>query len=201
MSDIFSPPPSNPITLFDDWLAEAEAQEVNDPNAMALATADADGLPNVRMVLLKGHDAHGFTFYTNLSSQKGDELAENAQAALCFHWKSVRRQVRVRGMVSAADEAYADAHFASRSRASRIGAWASQQSQELADRATLEAAFAEYDAKYPDEAVPRPPHWAGYCIAPLAIEFWQNGAYRLHDRLAYRRPTLDAAWGIVRLYP
>ena len=199
--NIFDAPPADPLAIFGDWLAAAEASEPNDPSAMALATADADGLPNVRMVLLKGFGAGGFTFYTNQTSAKGDELATNGQAALCFHWKSLRRQVRVRGQVATASADEADAYFATRSRESRLGAWASQQSQTLASRAALEAAYAEYDTKYPSDDVPRPPHWAGYRVAPLAIEFWQDGAHRLHDRLLYHRATLADDWQTTRLYP
>lgn len=201
MDDIFTNPPADPIALFDDWLNAAAQTEPNDPNAMALATAHPDGLPNVRMVLLKGHDARGFVFYTNLTSQKGGELADNAQAALCFHWKSLHRQVRVRGPVSPVSDAEADAYYQSRSRESRIGAWASQQSQELPDRATLEQAYAEVEAQYPGADIPRPPHWSGRRVAPLYLEFWQDGAHRLHDRLVYRRATIDADWTTARLNP
>lgn len=193
--------PHDPIAAFDGWLQEAAASEPNDPNAMSLATVGADGMPNARMVLLKGHDARGFVFYTNLESQKGGELADNAQAALCFHWKSLHRQVRVQGPISAVSDAEADAYFNSRGRQSRIGAWASQQSRPLADRAELEAAFAKIDAQYPDEDIPRPPHWSGRRISPLRIEFWQDGDHRLHDRLVFKRASADAAWETERLYP
>lgn len=198
---LFIEPPHDPIAAFDGWLQEAAASEPNDPNAMSLATVDADGMPNARMVLLKGHDARGFVFYTNLESQKGGELADNAQAALCFHWKSLHRQVRVQGPISAVSDAEADAYFNSRGRQSRIGAWASQQSRPLADRAELEAAFAKIDAQYPDEDIPRPPHWSGRRISPLRIEFWQDGDHRLHDRLVFKRASADAAWETERLYP
>lgn len=198
---LFIEPPHDPIAAFDGWLQEAAASEPNDPNAMSLATVDADGMPNARMVLLKGHDARGFVFYTNLESQKGGELADNAQAALCFHWKSLHRQVRVQGPISAVSDAEADAYFNSRGRQSRIGAWASQQSRPLADRAELEAAFAKIDAQYPDEDIPRPPHWSGRRITPLRIEFWQDGDHRLHDRLVFKRASADAAWETERLYP
>lgn len=197
----FTSPPDDPIAAFDHWLTEAAESEPNDPNAMALATVDGDGMPNVRMVLLKGHDARGFVFYTNLESRKGAELAGNAKAALCFHWKSKQRQVRVLGPVSAVDDAEADAYFNSRGRESRIGAWASQQSRPYETRADLEAAFADMDAKYPGEEIPRPPHWSGRRITPLRIEFWQDGAHRLHDRLIFKRAAADAAWEIERLYP
>lgn len=198
---LFIEPPHDPIAAFDGWLQEAAASEPNDPNAMSLATVGADGMPNARMVLLKGHDARGFVFYTNLESQKGGELADNAQAALCFHWKSLHRQVRVQGPISAVSDAEADAYFNSRGRQSRIGAWASQQSRPLADRAELEAAFAKIDAQYPDEDIPRPPHWSGRRISPLRIEFWQDGDHRLHDRLVFKRASADAAWETERLYP
>jgi len=198
---LFIEPPHDPIAAFDDWLQEAAASEPNDPNAMSLATVGADGMPNARMVLLKGHDARGFVFYTNLESQKGGELADNAQAALCFHWKSLHRQVRVQGPISAVSDAEADAYFNSRGRQSRIGAWASQQSRPLANRAELEAAFAKIDAQYPDEDIPRPPHWSGRRITPLRIEFWQDGDHRLHDRLVFKRASADAAWETERLYP
>ena len=198
---LFIEPPHDPIAAFDGWLQEAAASEPNDPNAMSLATVDADGMPNARMVLLKGHDARGFVFYTNLESQKGGELADNAKAALCFHWKSLHRQVRVQGPISAVSDAEADAYFNSRGRQSRIGAWASQQSRPLADRAELEAAFAKIDAQYPDEDIPRPPHWSGRRITPLRIEFWQDGDHRLHDRLVFKRASADAAWETERLYP
>ena len=198
---LFIKTPHDPIAAFDGWLQEAGASEPNDPNAMSLATVDADGMPNARMVLLKGHDARGFVFYTNFESQKGSELADNAKAALCFHWKSLHRQVRVQGPISAVSDAEADAYYNSRGRQSRIGAWASQQSRPLADRAELEAAFAKIDAQYPDEDIPRPPHWSGRRISPLRIEFWQDGDHRLHDRLVFKRASADAAWETERLYP
>jgi pyridoxamine 5'-phosphate oxidase len=198
---LFIEPPHDPIAAFDGWLQEAAVSEPNDPNAMSLATVGNDGMPNARMVLLKGHDARGFVFYTNLESQKGGELADNAQAALCFHWKSLHRQVRVQGPISAVSDAEADAYFNSRGRQSRIGAWASQQSRPLANRAELEAAFAKIDAQYPDEDIPRPPHWSGRRITPLRIEFWQDGDHRLHDRLVFKRASADAAWETERLYP
>lgn len=197
----FTDPPADPIAAFDAWLEEAAASEPNDPNAMALSTVAADGMPNVRMVLLKGHDARGFVFYTNLESQKGNELAANAKAAVCFHWKSLHRQVRVQGPISPVADEEADAYFKSRGRQSRIGAWASQQSRPYGTRAELEAAYAEMDAKYPDEAVPRPPHWSGRRITPLHIEFWQDGDHRLHDRLIFKRAAPADEWQIERLYP
>lgn len=198
---VFTDIPADPIAAFDGWLNEAAASEPNDPNAMSLATVDADGMPNARMVLLKGHDARGFVFYTNLQSQKGNELAENAKAALCFHWKTLHRQVRIQGPISPVADGEADAYYNSRGRESRIGAWASQQSRPYDTRAELEAAYAEMDAKYPGEDVPRPPHWSGRRVTPLRIEFWQDGAHRLHDRLVFKRATPEADWQTERLYP
>jgi len=190
-----------PFALFSEWLKEASASEPNDPNAMALATVDPDGLPDVRMVLLKGFDADGFVFYTHLASQKGQELAATPKAALVFHWKSLRRQVRVRGMVSAVTEAEADAYFATRPRQAQIGAWASKQSQPLESRFAFEQAIAREAAKHLVGAVPRPPGWSGYRIAPLSIEFWHDRPFRLHDRIEFRRASLDSAWTKTRLYP
>ena len=189
---------ADPIRLFAEWLAEAEAAEPNDPNAMALATVDGDGVPDVRMVLLKGHDARGFVFYTNFESTKGRQLIAHPQAALVIHWKSLRRQVRVRGSVSEVTAAEADAYFASRSRGSQVGAWASSQSRPLASREVLEKAAAEYSAKFPG-AVPRPPNWSGFRLAPVEIEFWQDGAFRLHDRVVFRRA--GDKWEKTRLNP
>jgi pyridoxamine 5'-phosphate oxidase len=178
---------NDPIARFRAWLAEAEAGEPNDPNAVALATADADGHPSVRMVLLKGLTDAGFVFYTNQQSRKGGELAENPHAALLFHWKSLRRQVRVEGPVEPVGEAEADAYFATRGRASRLGAWASDQSRTLADRATLEARLQEVTARFGDGDVPRPPHWSGYRVVPRRIEFWSDGSARLHHRELFER--------------
>lgn len=192
---------ADPFAQFAVWLKEAEASEPNDPTAMALATSDADGLPNVRMVLLKGFDDRGFVFYTNFESQKGTELLANRQAAAVFHWKSLRRQVRLRGRVSVVTEAEADAYFASRPRDSRIGAWASQQSRPLEGRFALEAAVAKYAAKHAIGEVPRPPYWSGFRIAPSYLEFWSDKPFRLHERLVYRRNDAAAPWTTEMLYP
>ena len=190
---------ADPIPLFSAWLGEAEASEPNDPNAMALATVDGDGLPDVRMVLLKGHDAGGFVFFTNFESAKGRELLANPKAALCFHWKSLERQVRVRGPVTEVTAAEADAYFASRARASRIGAWASQQSRPLESRFALEKAVAAFTAKYAIGEVPRPPYWSGFRLAPVEIEFWRAGNFRLHERLRFTRA--GDGWQKALLYP
>jgi pyridoxamine 5'-phosphate oxidase len=195
-----------PFTLFQSWIAEAEKSEPNDPNGMALATVDADGLPNVRMVLLKGVDGpqvpgRGFVFFTNFESAKGRELLASRKAALLFHWKSLRRQVRVRGPVSVVSDAEADAYFATRARGSRIGAWASQQSRPLESRFALEKAVATYTARYAIGEVPRPPYWSGFRVTPLAFEFWQDRPFRLHDRLVFRREAEARPWSTSRLYP
>lgn len=188
-------------------MAEAVASEPNDPNGMALASVDAQGLPNVRMVLLKGLDAEGagaargFVFYTNLDSAKGQELAAHPMAALLFHWKSLRRQVRVRGPVASVTGAEADAYFASRPRLSQIGAWASDQSRALDGRPALEKAVAKYTAKFGSGAVPRPPHWSGLRVTPVEIEFWHDRPFRLHDRIVFRRNTTAAPWRKSRLFP
>jgi pyridoxamine 5'-phosphate oxidase len=189
----------DPIARFSAWLAEAEASEPNDPNAVALATVNADGQPSVRMVLLKGLSADGFVFYTNQQSRKADDLHAVPRAALLFHWKSRRRQVRVEGAVSAVSDAEADAYFASRGRISQLGAWASDQSRPLDSRATLEAQLAEVTARFDGQEVTRPPHWSGYRVAPERIEFWQDGAHRLHDREVYERDGTE--WRTGRLFP
>jgi pyridoxamine 5'-phosphate oxidase len=190
-----------PFDLFGRWFAEAGASEPNDPNAMAVATADADGLPDVRMVLLKDYDARGFVFYTNTESAKGRQLAANPQAALLFHWKSLRRQVRVRGPVERVSDAEADAYFASRARDSQIGAWASDQSRPMEGRLALERRAAEYAVKFGLKPVPRPPHWTGFRVRPLRLEFWRDRPFRLHDRLVFARDGVDAAWSRARLFP
>jgi pyridoxamine 5'-phosphate oxidase len=190
-----------PFALFERWFKEAREREPSDPNGMALATADASGFPDVRMVLLKGFDAAGFVFYTNTESAKGRQLAENPRAAVCFHWKSLRRQVRARGLIEPVSDAEADAYFKSRDRGARLGAWASQQSRPLEDRLALEKRIAEFGLKYGLGEVPRPPHWRGYRIVPLAIEFWRDRPFRLHDRLVFSRPDVNTAWSKQRLYP
>lgn len=191
-----------PFALFADWLKDATASEINDPNAMAVATVDKDGLPDVRMVLLKGFDAQGFVFYTNFESQKGQEILGSMKAALCFHWKSLRRQVRVRGLVEVVSDEEADAYYQSRARGSRIGAWASKQSRPLESRFALEKAVAEYTARYAIGAIPRPPYWSGFRIRPVSIEFWHDRPFRLHDRVEFTRDDHQSdIWQTQRLYP
>ncbi|MGB7205109.1 MAG: pyridoxamine 5'-phosphate oxidase [Anderseniella sp.] len=191
----------DPFKLFADWMEEAKASEINDPNAMSVATVDKDGLPNVRMTLLKGFDERGFVFYTNFESQKGTEILGQPKAALGFHWKSLRRQVRVRGPVEQVSDAEADEYYNSRPRDSRIGAWASKQSRPLESRFALEKQVAKYAAKYAIGNVPRPPHWSGFRIMPVYIEFWKDGAFRLHDRVVFQRDDESAHWTKTRLYP
>lgn len=193
-------PQADPIGFFRQWLSEAEAGEPNDPNAVALATTTPQGLPSIRMVLLKGLDERGFVFYTNKQSRKGEELSANRHAALLFHWKSLRRQVRVEGPVEDVTETEADAYFATRSRASRLGAIASDQSRPLSGREELQSRLTEIEASYDGKDVPRPPHWSGYRVLPDMIEFWQDMPHRLHDRLVYRHDS-ERSWHTVRLYP
>lgn len=189
-----------PIALFSDWLAEAKQSEVNDPTAVALASVDPDGLPNVRMVLMKEFDARGFVIYTNFESAKGRELLATPKAALCFHWKSLRRQVRLRGPVEVVSDAEADEYFVSRPLGSRIGAWASKQSRPLESRHALEKAVAKFTAKFAVGGVPRPDHWSGFRIKPVSIEFWHDRPYRLHDRIVFARQA-KGGWTKTRLYP
>jgi pyridoxamine 5'-phosphate oxidase len=191
----------DPFVLFAAWLEQATASEPRDPTAMTLATVDADGLPNARMVLLKGADAHGFVFFTNMGSQKGRELDAQPKAALVFHWKSLNKQVRVRGTVEHVSDAEADAYFATRPKQAQIGAWASQQSRPLESRLAFEKAIAVYAAKHALGTVPRPPYWSGYRIVPLMMEFWQDRPFRLHDRIDFRRAGPGAPWTKTRLYP
>ena len=189
----------DPIALFADWLSEAVKSEVNDPNAMALATVDGDGLPDVRMVLLKDAGADGFVFYTNLGSAKGRQLADSGKAALLFHWKSLRRQVRVRGAVSAVTPEEADAYWATRARPAQLGAWASEQSRPLPDRLAFEKAIAAYGLKFGLGKAPRPPHWSGFRLTPSHIEFWRDQPFRLHERLVF--DAAPGGWTTSRLYP
>ncbi len=193
------PSRTDPFAWFDRWMEEAAASEPADPNAMTLATTTADGRPSARIVLLKGHDARGFVFYTNTESRKGSELKDNPRAALLFHWKSLQRQVRVEGRIEPVTEGEADAYYVTRARISRLGAWASDQSRPLSSRAELERRLAEQEARFPDDRVPRPPHWSGYRLVPDCFEFWQDMPYRLHDRTVFTR--LGDGWTVGKLFP
>lgn len=190
-----------PFKLFGEWLTEAEKSEINDPNAMSVASVDETGLPDVRMVLLKEYDEQGFVFYTNFESAKGRELLGQKKAALNFHWKSLRRQVRIRGSVETVSDQQADAYFASRPRDSQIGAWASEQSRPLDSRFAFEKRIAKYAAKYAIGKVPRPPYWSGFRIVPISIEFWHDRPFRLHDRIVFTRNAPGEDWQKTRLYP
>lgn len=192
---------TEPFRLFAEWHKDAEKSEPNDPNALALATVDDSGMPNVRMVLLKDFDEQGFVFYTNYESQKGCEILSAEKAAMCFHWKSLRRQIRVRGPVEQVSAAEADEYFQSRPRGSRIGAWASKQSRPLESRFALEKAVAEYTARFAIGEIPRPPHWSGFRIKPTYIEFWHDRPFRLHDRLIFKRDTPQDQWVTEKFYP
>lgn len=192
---------ADPLALFAEWYAEAEKSELNDPSALALATVGPDGTPSNRMVLLKGYDAAGFVFYSNYESRKGRQLLAHPKAAMLFHWKSLRRQVRLEGPVTQTTAEEADAYFATRARGSQIGAWASDQSRPLESRFALEKRVAEFGARHLIGAVPRPPHWSGFRLQPLLIEFWQDQPFRLHDRLEYTRATASAPWSTRTLYP
>ena len=199
-------PVTDPFTLFEEWFGEAKASEPNDPNAMALATASESGMPSVRMVLLKGHSTHwgeggGFVFYTNAQSRKGEEIRANMQASLLFHWKSLRRQIRIEGPLQEVSSEQADAYFHSRPRVSQIGSAASDQSRPLPDRQVYLDRVAAIEDRYPEGDIPRPPHWTGFLLTPLAIEFWQDRQYRLHDRRRFTRTAPTDGWSNTLLYP
>jgi pyridoxamine 5'-phosphate oxidase len=191
----------NPLSIFANWFADAKAKEMNDANALALATVDADGLPDVRMVLLKDFDANGFVFYTNFSSSKGQQLLKNPKAAMVFHWKSLRRQIRIRGTIEEVTSEEADEYFATRARASQIGAWASNQSETLTNLGELVKNVADYGVKFGFGKVPRPPHWSGFRLVPNRIEFWRDRAFRLHERVEYSRENSAKEWQIRRQFP
>lgn len=196
------PAASAPFELFAAWMVDAEQSEPNDPNAMSVATVDGQGVPNVRILLLKGFDERGFVFYTNFESNKGQELLANRHAALCFHWKTLKRQVRIRGPVEQVLDDEADIYYNSRSEGSRIGAWASQQSRPLQSRGDLERAVEDYTKRYAGNDIPRPPHWSGFRVKPVEIEFWHDRPYRLHDRIVFSRPAGDEqSWTKQRLNP
>jgi pyridoxamine 5'-phosphate oxidase len=197
--DIDAPP--EPWDLFKSWFSEAETHEPDNTNAMALATVGPHGMPAVRMVLMKGYDEKGFTFFTNLHSAKGESLTRHPKAAINFHWKSLQRQVRAEGNVVQVSAAESDAYFATRSRGSKLGAWASRQSSVLESRATLEQRVLEFDRSFGEKPIPRPPHWGGFRLEPVMIEFWQEREFRLHDRLVYHRADLQTGWTFERLYP
>ena len=198
---MFEPMTMDPLELFSEWYEKAKENEINDPNAMSLATTDKNGMPSVRMVLLKGFDTNGFVFYTNLESRKANEFKSNPNVAVCFHWKSLQRQVRIEGKVSQVSDEEADEYFNSRARLSRIGAWASMQSQALESRDYLLERLKTFEEKYNGETIPRPTHWSGNCIKAKRIEFWQDGEFRLHDRFVFERQSIDEAWTKTRLYP
>ena len=198
---MFEPLTMNPIELFGEWYETAQKSEINDPNAMSLATVDKSGMPSVRMVLLKGFDPDGFVFYTNLESRKANEFKGNTNVAVCFHWKSLQRQVRIEGQVFQVSDEEADEYFNSRARLSRIGAWASMQSKPLESRDYLLARLKTFEEKYNEETIPRPPHWSGNRIKAKRIEFWQDGEFRLHDRFIFERQSIDDTWTKTRLYP
>jgi len=193
------PPAADPLALFAAWMADAEATEPNDPNAMTVATCTPDGRPSARIVLLKDYDAFGFVFYTNYEGRKGQELYANPYAALLFHWKTQQRQIRIEGPVTVVTDAEADAYYASRARISRLGAWASDQSRPLPDRSILEQRVREIDARHPGDSIPRPPHWTGFRVQPLVMEFWQDMPFRLHDRRVYTAGA--GGWTQQALYP
>lgn len=191
---------NDPYALFSSWFDDATKSEINDPNAMSVATVDPSGMPNVRILLLKDFTPEGFTFYTNFESAKGQEILASGKVALCFHWKTLRRQVRVRGPVAQVTDAEADAYYNSRPRGSRIGAWASQQSRELSERSELEESVNQYDQKFHGEDVPRPEYWSGFRLSPQSMEFWHDRPYRLHDRVLFEA-NADNGWSKKRLYP
>lgn len=194
-------PPADPFDLFRDWFVLAEKKEPNDPNAMSLATVGADGMPSLRILLLKEYDARGFVFFTNRESRKGEQLAHHPKAAICLHWKSLKRQIRAEGLITQVSDAESDAYHDTRPRGSQIGAWASQQSRILADRDALEQRAHELDKQYEGKPVPRPPYWGGYRLTPLWMEFWQERPFRLHDRFVYSRADEKQNWALERLYP